>query len=155
MKKDDIYVAFTLYKNKRKELDNKYSDLRRDLEKKYNREIEALETDFELCIQQYINNKKDLLNYLDKLEKEKEVELGEKRKDLEQIKGLKKKFQLDGITISQIKKKSPSISMDVENPESDIIEPKFTEEPDKSDNHKNDKEKSENGKKNENFESLE
>lgn len=45
--------------------------------------------------------------------------------------------------------------MDVENPESDIIEPKFTEEPDKSDNHKNDKEKSENGKKNENFESLE
>ena len=148
MKKDDIYVAFTLYKNKRKELDNKYSDLRRDLEKKYNREIEALETDFELCIQQYINNKKDLLNYLDKLEKEKE-------KDLEQIKGLKKKFQLDGITTSQIKKKSPSISMDVENPESDIIEPKFTEEPDKSDNHKNDKEKSENGKKNENFESLE
>ena len=83
------------------------------------------------------------------------MELGEKRKDLEQIKGLKKKFQLDGITISQIKKKSPSISMDVENPESDIIEPKFTEEPDKSDNHKNDKEKSENGKKNENFESLE
>lgn len=148
MKKDDIYVAFTLYKNKRKVLDNKYSDLRRDLEKKYNREIEALETDFELCIQQYINNKKDLLNYLDKLEKEKE-------KDLEQIKGLKKKFQLDGITTSQIKKKSPSISMDVENPESDIIEPKFTEEPDKSDNHKNDKEKSENGKKNENFESLE
>ena len=148
MKKDDIYVAFTLYKNKRQELDNKYSDLRRDLEKKYNREIEALETDFELCIQQYINNKKDLLNYLDKLEKEKE-------KDLEQIKGLKKKFQLDGITTSQIKKKSPSISMDVENPESDIIKPKFTEEPDKSDNHKNDKEKSENGKKNENFESLE
>ncbi len=148
MKKDDIYVAFTLYKNKRKELDNKYSDLRRDLEKKYNREIEALETDFELCIQQYINNKKDLLNYLDKLEKEKE-------KDLEQIKGLKKKFQLDGITISQIKKKSPSISMDVENPESDIIEPKYKEEPDKSDNHKKDKEKSENGKKNENFESLE
>ena len=92
MKKDDIYVAFTLYKNKRQELDNKYSDLRRDLEKKYNREIEALESDFELCIQQYINNKKDLLNYLDKLEKEKEVELGEKRKDLEQIKGLKKSF---------------------------------------------------------------
>ena len=155
MKKDDIYAAFTLYKNKRQELDNKYNDLRRDLEKKYNKEIKELETDFEFCIQQYINNKKDLLNYLDILEKEKEVELGEKRKDLEQIKGLKKKFQLDGITTIQNKKKSPSISMDVENPESDIIESKFMDEPDKSDNHKKEKEKSENGKKNENFELLE
>ena len=125
MKKDDIYGAFTNYKNKRKELENKYNKLRRELENDYEKEIKILEANFDSCIKEHINNKKALLNYLNKIKKEKEHELGEKRKEIHEIEEIKKKFKIDGIYTKETKKKSPS-SMDLENSGNDIVEKKYS-----------------------------
>ena len=144
MECDGIYKALQDYRAKKEELRKDYERKKNELENNFINDNKAIELILEKEILRNILNKKNLMEFLDKKEKECCQKLIEKEKELEEVNNIKKMFNLDKVKYLGPNKSNSAESMELEGQDNgeDIMK-KYSDE---AENNQGKKEKNEKSK---------
>lgn len=114
MECDGIYQAFLDYRAKKEDLRKNYEKQKKALENNFINDNKAIEQHLEKEILKNIHSKKNLMEFIDKKEKECSERLAQREKELEELNNLKKMFNLDKVHYLGPKKINSDESMELE-----------------------------------------